>query len=143
MTDRERSGQLHAVPEAAQELHVRKPLTADFDELFLAHYGFVCRVLHSMGVDSASIEDLAQDVFVVLHRRLADYDQHRDVRSWLWGIARRVASMHERAKTRAQRKLRAIPEATVTSGPVERVELREDAEFVRSVLAEMPQEQRD
>jgi RNA polymerase sigma-70 factor (ECF subfamily) len=143
MTDRERGGQLHAVPDAAQELHVRNPLAADFDALFVAHYGFVCRALHAMAVDAASVEDLAQEVFVVLHRRLSDYDRQRDVRSWLWGIARRVASMHERTKSRAQRKLRAIPEASTPSGPAERVELREDAEFVRSVLAAMPEEQRD
>jgi RNA polymerase sigma-70 factor (ECF subfamily) len=143
MTDRDRGGQLEAVPGAAQGLHVRKPLEANFDELFEANYGFVCRVLHSMGVDAASVEDLAQDVFVVLHRRLSEYDEQRDVRSWLWGIARRVASMHERTSFRAQRKLRAIPDAPLPRRPDERVELREDAEFVREVLAAMPDEQRE
>lgn len=143
MTDRERGGQLEAVPDAAAQLHVREGLAPEFDDLFLAHYGFVCRALHGMGVDAASVEDLAQDVFVVLHRRLADYDQQRDVRSWLWGIARRVASMHVRTKSRAQRKLQAIPDASAPNGPVERVELLEDAEFVRGVLAAMPEDQRE
>jgi RNA polymerase sigma-70 factor (ECF subfamily) len=143
MTDRDRRGQLQAVPSAARELVVRKPLEADFDELFVAHYGFVCRALHSMGVDAASVEDRAQDVFVVLHRRLADYDERRDIRSWLWGIARRVASTHERTSTRAQRKLRAIPDVPAPRGPDERVELREEAAFVRDVLAAMPDEQRE
>ena len=143
MTDRERGGQLEAVPGAARELDVRKPLDEDFDELFVAHYGFVCRALLGMGVDAASVEDLAQDVFVVFHRRLADYDAGRDIRSWLWGIARRVASMHERTSFRAQRKLRAIPDVPAPRGPDERVELREDAEFVREVLAAMPHEQRE
>jgi RNA polymerase sigma-70 factor (ECF subfamily) len=143
MTDRDRGGQLEAVPGAARELLVRKPLDADFDELFVAHYGFVCRALQSMGVDAASVEDLAQDVFVVLHRRVGDYDARRDVRSWLWGIARRVASMHERTSFRAQRKLRAIPDPPTPRRPDERVELREDAEFVREVLAAMPDEQRE
>jgi RNA polymerase sigma-70 factor (ECF subfamily) len=140
MTDRDRSGQLEAVPEPARQPDVRHGL-AEFDDLFLAHYGFVCRILHGMGIDAASVEDVAQDVFVVLHRRLADYDQQRDVRSWLWGIARRVASMHVRTKSRAQRKLQAMPDASAPNGPVERVELREDAEFVRAVLASMPRAQ--
>jgi RNA polymerase sigma-70 factor (ECF subfamily) len=142
MTDRDRGGQLEeAVPDTAPRLGIPRPLDADFDVLFLAHYPFVCRALHGMGVDSASVEDLAQDVFVVLHRRLADYDAQRDLRSWLWGIARRVASTHERTSARAQRKLRAIPDAAAPRPPDERVELREDAEFVRDVLAAMPEEQ--
>jgi RNA polymerase sigma-70 factor (ECF subfamily) len=134
MTDRDPSGQIGVVHGAA-------PQIGDFNALFLENYAFVCRALRSMGVDAASVEDRAQDVFVVLHRRIGDYDETRDVRSWLWGIARRVASTHERTQVRADRKLRALPDAPQARGPEERVRLREDAEFVAGVLATMPDDQ--
>ena len=70
-------GQVESVPGAhAGPRVVPDPPAAplDFQGLFVAHYGFVCRALRSMRVDAASVEDLAQDVFIVLHRRLDDYD---------------------------------------------------------------------
>ncbi len=115
----------------------------DFQGLFTAHYGFVCRALRSMRVDSASIEDLAQDVFIVLHRRLDDYDSARDVRSWLWGIARRVASTHARSAVRAERRLQALPEPEPPRAPDDRVEMRQRADVVAQFLGALPSEQRD
>ena len=135
MTDRDRRGQIGVVQGAA-------PALRDFDALFVENYGFVCRVLRSMGVDAASVEDRAQDVFVVLHRRIGEYEEGRDIRSWLWGIARRVASTHERTQIRAERKLRALPDAPAAGGPEEQVRLKEDAQFVADVLAAMSEDQR-
>lgn len=109
----------------------------------MAHYGFVCRVLRTMQVESASIDDLAQDVFIVLHRRIADYDPARDVRSWLWGIARRVASTHARSSHRAERRLRALPDPVSRPAPDDRVELRQRADLVTEFLASLPDEQRE
>lgn len=115
----------------------------DFQALFVAHYGFVCRVLRSMQVDPASIEDLAQDVFIVLHRRLDDYDASRDVRSWLWGIARRTASAHARSAHRAQRRLQALPDPEPVGAPDDRVELRQRADVVAEFLASLSEDQRE
>jgi RNA polymerase sigma-70 factor (ECF subfamily) len=47
-------------------------------------------------VPSAVAEDAAQDVFVVVHRRLPDYQGAEYVRTWLFAIAMRVASDHRR-----------------------------------------------
>ena len=44
----------------------------------------------------ADIEDLVHDVFVVVHRRLDDYDRSRAIRPWLFGIAFRLASENRR-----------------------------------------------
>ena len=59
-------------------------------ELFEAHYAFVWRTMRHFGLDEASADDAAQDTFVVVHRRLADYDGRTHIRGWLYGIARRV-----------------------------------------------------
>ena len=40
----------------------------------------------------------AHDVFVVIHRRLVDFDATRAIRPWLFGISYRVASEHRRRR---------------------------------------------
>jgi RNA polymerase sigma-70 factor (ECF subfamily) len=52
---------------------------------------YVQRALRRRGVRSEDAEDLAQEVFLVMCRRWADYDTARPLRPWLSGIASRVA----------------------------------------------------
>lgn len=68
----------------------------DFRAVFRAELGWVCNTLRRLGVREADVEDVAHDVFVTFHRRLADYDPARPVRAWLGGIAYRVAADHRR-----------------------------------------------
>jgi RNA polymerase sigma-70 factor (ECF subfamily) len=65
-------------------------------ELFKEHAGFVWRVLQHLGLSDADVEDATQEVFVVVHRRLADYRERDRVRSWLYAICARVAKDHRR-----------------------------------------------
>jgi RNA polymerase sigma-70 factor, ECF subfamily len=70
-------------------------------ELFEAHAAFVLRLVRHLGAHPSDAEDLAQEVFVVAHKRL-DTLQHQDsARSWLFGIARRVTANHLRKAKRA------------------------------------------
>jgi len=85
------------------------PLGAEFEALYTEHFAFAWRMLQHFGVADGQVEDAVQDVFVVVHRRLDDWDR-RSARSWLYGIARRVAADHRRARARHQRKLDALPE---------------------------------
>jgi RNA polymerase sigma-70 factor (ECF subfamily) len=65
---------------------------ARFRALFDAHVGYVAHTLRRLGVREADLADVTQDVFVVVHRKLGDYDPTRPIRPWLFGIAFRVAS---------------------------------------------------
>jgi len=69
---------------------------ADFDEIYRGYFPYVWRTLRRLGVALADVEDLTHEVFVVVHRRLADYDGRRPVKPWLFGIAYRVASEDRR-----------------------------------------------
>ena len=71
-----------------------------FDEVYAAHAGFVWRVLRTLGVPDAQIEDAVQDVFVVVHRRLAEWQGRAAITTWLFAIARRVAHAHRRRASR-------------------------------------------
>src|SRR6478609_10307255 len=71
-----------------------------FDEVYADHVGFVWRVLRTLGVADAALEDAAQDVFVVVHRRLPEFEGRSAITTWLFAIARRVASAYRRASGR-------------------------------------------
>lgn len=70
------------------------------ESLYADHFDFVWRTLRRLGVPEASLDDATQDVFIVVHRRLSDYQPRWSPRSWLFAIARRVASDHRRTQRR-------------------------------------------
>ena len=63
----------------------------DFQELYQAHVGFVWRVLRRFGVPAADLADALQEVFVVVYRRLPDFEGRSQVTTWLYRIALRTA----------------------------------------------------
>jgi RNA polymerase sigma-70 factor (ECF subfamily) len=86
------SAPIRAVPD-------RKPRTEQsavrLAELLRQHYARVWRTLRQIGVDEACADDAAQEVFIVLSRRLADVREGSE-RSFLLGTAVRVAANHRR-----------------------------------------------
>jgi RNA polymerase sigma-70 factor, ECF subfamily len=85
-----------------------------FDDVYAAHVGFVWRVLRTFGVPEAQIEDAVQDVFVVVYRRLAEWQGKAAITTWLFAIARRVASSHRR---RAGKRTEPLVDELVDEGP--------------------------
>lgn len=83
---------------------------ASFEALFRAHFGFVYQNLRRLGVPPASVEDAAQEVFVVVLRRWGA--PVGSIRGWLFGIARRVAWRHRRASARRTRLVQALAAET-------------------------------
>jgi len=79
---------------------------ASLTSIYEEHFSYVWRSLRRMGVPEMSLDDAAQDVFLVVHRRLADFAGRSRVKTWLFGIVLRVARDHRR---RARRK----PEAAL------------------------------
>jgi RNA polymerase sigma-70 factor (ECF subfamily) len=77
---------------------------AEFSGVFRDHHDFVWRTLRHLGVHDPLVDDATQDVFVVVHRRLDDFDGRAPMRSWLIGICRRVAQRYrERSAKQADR----------------------------------------
>jgi RNA polymerase sigma-70 factor, ECF subfamily len=67
-----------------------------FDEVYATHVAFVWRVLRTFGLAGAQLEDAVQDVFLVVHRRLPEWEGRAAMTTWLFAIARRVAASHRR-----------------------------------------------
>jgi RNA polymerase sigma-70 factor, ECF subfamily len=74
------------------------PARPRFDDVYQQDFAYVWQTLRRLGVRPSDLEDLAHDVFVVVHRRLEDFDPTRALRPWLFGIAYRVASEHRRRR---------------------------------------------
>lgn len=84
-------------PEAASH---RQPVASPCLEAFRREFDYLIRTLRRLGVPSDDVEDLAQEVFLVLHRTWDAYDPARPLRAYLFGIAFRVASAHHRKRRR-------------------------------------------
>src|SRR5215218_7634900 len=67
-----------------------------FDEVYGTHVAFVWRVLRTFGLSETQLEDAVQDVFLVVHRRLPEWEGRAAITTWLFAIARRVAAAHRR-----------------------------------------------
>jgi RNA polymerase sigma-70 factor (ECF subfamily) len=61
---------------------------ARFEEVYEQYFDEVSRWIRALGGPEDEREDLTQDVFLVVHRRLADFDGH-NLPGWLYQIARR------------------------------------------------------
>jgi len=71
-----------------------------FSAVYRQQARYVLRTLRRLGVRGAEIDDLAQEVFMVVLRRLADYDPTRPIEPWLFGIAFRLVSVRQRHRSR-------------------------------------------
>lgn len=59
-----------------------------FEEIYRQWFGAVCTWIRGMGGPEADREDIAQDVFLVVRRRLADFDGV-NLPGWLYRITQR------------------------------------------------------
>jgi RNA polymerase sigma-70 factor (ECF subfamily) len=97
----------HSMPSVAHALAAPHDVAVPtFDAVYAAHVGFVWRIVRTFGVPEPQLEDAVQDVFVVVHRRLAEWEGRAAITTWLFAIARRVASVHRR---RADKRTRELP----------------------------------
>jgi RNA polymerase sigma-70 factor, ECF subfamily len=65
-----------------------------FQSIFESEFDFVYNTLRRFGVREADASDQAQEVFIVVHQLLPDYDASRPVRPWLVAIAYRVCGRY-------------------------------------------------
>lgn len=116
---------------------------ADFEAIYREHHDFVWRSLYHLGVNEGAVDDALQEVFLVVHRRLVDFDGRTSVRNWLYGIARRVASDHRRRALRVRARLVVVRDPDVHSTPDVSFGRLSAAEAVSRFLEELDDDKRE
>jgi RNA polymerase sigma-70 factor (ECF subfamily) len=122
---------------AAQSLRV--------EDVYEAHFDYVWRTARRLGAPELQVDDVVQEVFVVVQRRLHEFEGRSELKTWLFGITRRVVRAHLRKNARHKR---AAPEdvaelADVTTPDAEaRMSAEENTRLLYALLDELDEEKR-
>lgn len=129
-----RAAAVHEMPPAAP---------TSLDDIYRAEFSYVWRTLRRLGARPADLEDLAHDVFVVVHRKLADYDTARPIRPWLFGISFRVASDYRRrARFKAEVATGRVEAQSTLPRPDDRIAAEQDRALVIEALESLDLDRR-
>jgi RNA polymerase sigma-70 factor (ECF subfamily) len=113
--------------------------------IYEEHFHFVWRSLRRLGVREADVPDAVQDVFIVVHRKLAEFEGRSKVTTWLFGIALRVARdrqklAHVRRHVDDENAVMTFVDENADVGA--EAERRQAATMLEAILDELPLEQR-
>ena len=118
-------------------------------QIYDAHFDFVWRNARRLGVHESSADDVAQDVFMIVQQRFADYDGRSSMQAWIFGILVRVVRDHRRSfRRKGARNVPLEPEVTRELGvapgptPLEQAESAERARLMDKLLGELDEDKR-
>lgn len=129
---------------APSEDRISRPgMVLSFDEVYRDAFRFVWRSLKRLGVREASLDDAVQDVFLVVHRKLGEFEGRSSIRTWLFRIAMRVAKDHRRTeKRRPTAPLEDESIAARDQSPLEHAAQREKIDLLHSILETLDDDKR-
>ncbi|HWA71884.1 MAG TPA: RNA polymerase sigma factor [Polyangiaceae bacterium] len=117
----------------------------EFEEVFEAWFNRVSSWVRALGGPESDQEDLVQDVFLVVHRRLADFDG-RNMAGWLYQIARRRVRDFRRLHWIRHVLARRVPLSNnllkAGPGPADYLETQEKARELEAMLSTLNPDQR-
>ncbi len=117
-------------------------LDPEFSAIYRAQFAFVWRILRRLGVPPEALEDAAQDVFLVVHRRWTSYDPKVPIRSWLFGITRRVAADARKRLHRAASRTQNNVDTERLGDPNDSAAKAEASDFVAQFLDTLDEDKR-
>jgi RNA polymerase sigma-70 factor (ECF subfamily) len=120
-----------------------------FRDLYDRYVDFVRRTARRLGVAESSLDDVCQDVFLSVYRRLAEFEGRSAFRTWLFGFVYNTARTHCRTLKRRDVTFRATgplvdPDEVYAEDvpPDEQASTSEQVRLARALLEEMtPQRQ--
>jgi RNA polymerase sigma-70 factor (ECF subfamily) len=134
---------------AVDESAIDEPRPNTLADIYRDHFPFVWRLVRRLGVADSQLEDAVQDVFIVVHRRLADFEGRSSVRTWLASIVRRVVADYRRSMARKPALSRARTEvevddlSTARASPEDGVMAAEAARILHVLLDELDDDKRE
>ena len=130
-----------AKADAAAAVQMNAP--PEIGAIFRDYGPFVYTMLRSLGVRSSEVDDAFQEVFVVIHRRLATYEPRGTLRSWVYSICLRVAfRFRRRAGAMREIATEEIPETEDPMTPAEHLRQRQAHGILCEILDELDDDKR-
>jgi RNA polymerase sigma-70 factor (ECF subfamily) len=125
------------------------PDPLQFDDVYNDNFAFVWRVIRRQGVEPQFIDDVCQEVFIVIHRRLPEFEQRAKVRTWIYQIVTNVVRNQRRTQQRKSVQARSQgdvldPDELTGNEPSPEVGTthRQAADVAREILMDMNEKQR-
>ncbi len=116
----------------------------DFESLYQAHFRYVWQTLRRLGVAPDEAADCTQEVFIVVHNRLQQFEARSKVTTWLFAICYRRAQQYRRQHSRITVGNEDVRDAVTseTPGQEELVVLNQGRHLLGTILDHMTLEQR-
>lgn len=112
----------------------------DFDAVYAEYFAHVARWMRAFGAPAGDADDLAQEVFLVVQRKLASFDG-RNLAGWLYRITQRTVSDFRRRAwfRRFYRRSEEVPDVIVSTAgsPYDALERRDAVAILERTLARM------
>ncbi len=119
-------------------------------EIYAEYAGFVWRNLRRLGIPNEMIEDAVQDVFLVVHRRLPEFEARSSLRTWIFGIILRVAARHREQRVLRERRYTPVTQSLLeglsqptSQDPFDDLVQQRAADLIEWVLSELEEDKRD
>jgi RNA polymerase sigma-70 factor, ECF subfamily len=113
------------------------------EQLFRDHGPYVWRSLRRFGLSDSDADDVCQEVFVVVFKRLHEFQRRSSLRTWIYGISMRLALAHRRrASTRRELPTESPPEVVAPGGPHEKLAEHEARQLLDRALAALDDDKR-
>ena len=96
-------------------------------------------MLGRLGVPKPDVADVCQEVFLIVHRRLPDYDEERaTLRAWIYGICVRAAADYRKRAYRRHERV-GVPVLELVASPEQHreLELRRARARLQAVLSNL------
>jgi RNA polymerase sigma-70 factor (ECF subfamily) len=133
-------------PGAPERAPADVPAQLRIEDVYEAHFDFVWRTARRLGAGEQHVDDVVQEVFLVVQRRLPDFEGRSELKTWLFGITRRVLRGYlRRHGPRARdcdQDAAELPDARAPSAEAQLVAL-EGSRLLQALLDELDEDKRE
>lgn len=120
-----------------------RTMHARFTVLVAEHQGWLRAYVRSLGVLPGSVDDVAQEAFLVAYRRFGDYDESRPFAAWLKGIAKLLAANERRRHQRGRLVEPSLAAALAAVDEAEDEDMGQAAQHLNACLERLPAHSRE
>lgn len=121
-----------------------------FEAVYDEYFASVWRSLLWLGVTESSVDEAAQDVFLVVYEKLGQFEARSSLATWLHGVVLRIASGYRRSAKRRSlvvsvgdtRDLEHWVKRGLVDGPEDDLAAREGARLIYRILDELDEQKR-